>query len=422
MSEQKPTGNGIAAGAVAGGRVKPFCFVVDDEQGIRRIVSYTLREFGISASEYEDACGVMMDLDKRTPDLVFLDVSLQGSDAIDVIRALGDKNFRGAVQLMSGKDPALLEEIRRVGERHSLQMLPVIQKPFRPDAIRNVIKSRFGQQLPAVESPKTASVAVEIPATQDWVSLDEILNRGWLEVWYQPKIDLKQKFLCGAEGLSRARHPEQGVIPPGAFLPNAPEDALLRLSEKVVLQALEDWAGFADHGFYLKLAVNVPVAALVKLPLSTIVRENRPKSDKWPGLILEVTEDQVVRDIKLAHEVATQLKIYDIELSIDDFGTGYSHLARLRDLPFGELKLDRNMVMNCGEDSTNAALCQTAIDLAHRFGSKAVAEGIEKPSELEALYKMGCDIGQGFLLAPPMTQDRFISLLKTRATRQTSVI
>lgn len=414
MSEQKPIGNGIAADIR---QQKPFCFVVDDEPGIRRIVSFTLREFGITASEFEDACGVMMDIDKRTPDLVFLDVSLNGSDAIDVIRTLGDKNFRGAVQLMSGKDPALLEEIRRVGERHSLRMLPVIQKPFRPDAIRNAVKENFNQ-LAAVESPKIVPSTPDVQPRPDWACLDEVLDRGWLEVWYQPKIDLKQKYLCGAEGLARARHPEQGIIPPGAFLPNASEDALLRLSEKVIRKSLEDWQGFADHGFPLKLAVNVPAAALVKLPISNLVREYRPKSEKWPGLILEVTEDQIVRDIQLAHEVATQLKIYNIELSIDDFGTGYSHLARLRELPFGELKLDRNMVSNCGADETNAALCQTTIDLAHRFGSKAVAEGIEKASELEALYKMGCDIGQGFLLAPPMTQDRLVTLLKNRSSRR----
>jgi EAL domain-containing protein (putative c-di-GMP-specific phosphodiesterase class I) len=156
------------------------------------------------------------------------------------------------------------------------------------------------------------------------------------------------------------------------------------------------------------------------LPIATLVRENRPKSDRWPGLILEVTEDQVVRDIPLAHEIATQLKIYDIALAIDDFGTGYSHLARLREFPFAELKLDRNLVADCGEDQTNAALCQTSIELAHRFGSRAVAEGIEKSSELEALLRMRCDLGQGFLFAPPMPKGRFIELLKRRSQRKTA--
>src|SRR5690606_20235506 len=152
------------------------------------------------------------------------------------------------------------------------------------------------------------------------------------------------------------------------------------LTEMILLTAMRDWEQFAQHGFTLRMALNVPVSALAQLPISTIVRENRPQSDKWPGLILEVTEDQIVPDIPHAHEIATQLKIYNIVLAIDDFGTGYSHLARMRELPFAELKLDRNLVMNCGEDETNAALCQTGIDLARRFGSKSVAEGIEKTS------------------------------------------
>ena len=92
--------------------------------------------------------------------------------------------------------------------------------------------------------------------------------------------------------------------------------------------------------------------------------------------------------------------------------------CRMAIAPFAELKLDRNLVMNCGEDETNAALCQTGIDLAHRFGTQAVAEGIEKASELECLFKMGFDMGQGYLFAPPMAKDRFSQLLRQRAQRR----
>jgi EAL domain-containing protein (putative c-di-GMP-specific phosphodiesterase class I) len=395
----------------------PSCFVVDDEPGIRNIVTYSLHDFGIRTNEFDSAPAVIEALAKQTPDLFFLDVSLCGSDAIDVIRGLGTRSYHGTVQLMSGKDPALLEEIRRVGERHSLRMLPVLQKPFRAEAIRKIIRDNFGEQLRKVNLEHPVAPSVGTVSVSPWVSLEEILKKNWLELWYQPKIDLKAKCLAGAEGLARARHPGQGIMPPGSFLPNADEASMLKLTETVILTALADWEKFAEQGFALRLALNVPVSALVKLPISSIVRENRPKSEKWPGLILEVTEDQIVRDIQLAHEIATQLKIYDITLAIDDFGTGYSHLARLRDLPFGELKLDRNLVMNCGEDETNAALCQTGIDLAHRFGSVAVAEGIEKNSELEAVYRMGCDFGQGYLFAPPMPRDKFVTLLKSRSQR-----
>jgi EAL domain-containing protein (putative c-di-GMP-specific phosphodiesterase class I)/ActR/RegA family two-component response regulator len=404
-------------GVAQPGSATPICFIVEDEPGIRQIITYSLHDFGISTKEFEDASSVLAAVAHVTPDLLFLDVSLQGSDAIDVIRGLAQHHYRGAIQIMSGKDPALIEEVRRVGERHALRMLPALAKPFRAETVRRIIREQFSERIQAEAS--TPDIPADVPILGSKISLDELLRNGWLQVWYQPKIDLRMRNLAGAEGLVRGVHPDEGIIPPGAFLPNASEESMLRLTETVLLTALRDWAQFAEHGFTLRMALNVPVGALVKLPISTIVRENRPKSDRWPGLILEVTEDQIVRDIPLAHEIATQLKIYNIVLAIDDFGTGYSHLARLRDLPFAELKLDRNLVMNCGEDETNAALCQTGIDLAHRFGTQAVAEGIEKVSELERLLKMGCDLGQGFLFAPPMAKERFIALLKQRSARRT---
>ncbi len=88
---------------------------------------------------------------------------------------------------------------------------------------------------------------------------------------------------------------------------------------------------------------------------------------------------------------------------------------RLKELPFAELKLDRTFVTDCGTDKVNAPLCKTVIDLAHNFGSVAVAIGIEKASDALALVSMGCDYGQGFLLGQPMPEERFISLLRQRA-------
>jgi EAL domain-containing protein (putative c-di-GMP-specific phosphodiesterase class I) len=243
-------------------------------------------------------------------------------------------------------------------------------------------------------------------------SLDEILANGWLQFYYQPKLDLQRKCIVGAEILARCRHPEFGIIPPGAFIPEADEASLRQLTRLVLTAAMNDWGKFAKAGFALKLAVNITVNDLLKLPMHAMVRDLRPRDPRWPGLILEVTEDQAVRDIALAQEVATQLRIYDITIALDDFGSGYSHLARLKELPFSEVKLDRSLVANCGEDSQNASLCQTAIDLAHHFGATVVAEGIEKRSELQALTAMGCDVGQGFLFAPPMPQDKLITLLQ----------
>jgi EAL domain-containing protein (putative c-di-GMP-specific phosphodiesterase class I) len=246
------------------------------------------------------------------------------------------------------------------------------------------------------------------------IEIDEALDKGWCEIWYQPKIDLNRKCLAGAEALARIHHPTLGVLLPGSFLPGVTEDSIARLTEHALVSTLRNWSMFDEAGFNLHLAINLPVSALTKLPIPELVEEHRPKSDRWPGIILEVTEDEIVRDLSAARDIANRLRVSGIQIAIDDFGAGYSSLSSLRDLPFVELKLDHSFVKDCATDATNAAICQTAIDLAHRFGGAAVAEGVEHPADLQALMTMGCDFGQGVLLAPPMPQERFLELLHQR--------
>src|SRR5581483_2326539 len=130
--------------------------------------------------------------------------------------------------------------------------------------------------------------------------------------------------------LVRARHPERGLIPPGLFLPGASEAQMLALTERVILTSLRDWEACAEYGVSVKLSVNVPVTALVKLPIAQMLREERPKAANWPGLIMEVTEDEIIHDLEIANEVADALNEFHCTLAIDDFGAGYSSLARLR--------------------------------------------------------------------------------------------
>jgi EAL domain-containing protein (putative c-di-GMP-specific phosphodiesterase class I) len=249
------------------------------------------------------------------------------------------------------------------------------------------------------------------------IEIDHALAGGWFEMWYQPKIDLKRKCLAGAEALARIRHPELGVLLPGSFLPSVTEGSIARLTEHVLTATLTSWSMFEEAGFNLHLSINVPVRVLLELPIPELVAAHRPQSDRWPGIIVEVTEDQIVRDLALAQRVAENLRVSGIQIAIDDFGSGYSSFSCLRDLPFVEIKLDSGFVKNCATDATNAAICQTAIDLAHRFGSAAVAEGIEAQADLQALMVMGCDFGQGVLIAPPMPQEHFLDLLRQRVSK-----
>ena len=251
------------------------------------------------------------------------------------------------------------------------------------------------------------------PATCPSIAIDEALNNGWFEDWYQPKIDLKRKCLAGAEALACIRHPVLGLLMPGQYTCGTGAD-IPRLSEHALLAILANWSLFDEAGFNLGLAIKVPVRVLLDLPIRELVAEHRPASDRWPGIILQVNEDDIVRDLKLAREVTTRLRASGIKIAIDDFGAGYSSLASLRELQFVEIKLDRSFVQNCATDPTNGGICQTAIDLAHRFSSAAAAKGVESQADLQALMAMGCDFGQGDLIAPPMSREQFLALLHKR--------
>ena len=246
------------------------------------------------------------------------------------------------------------------------------------------------------------------------VELAEALKNNWVEFWYQPKIDLRTMRLAGAEALVRARTPDGKMIPPGVFLPGASEELMLELTERVIVRALRDWEACAAHGVSVKFSVNVPVSALVKLPIPQILREERPRAENWPGLIMEVTEDEIIDDLEIANEVAAALHAFHCTLSVDDFGAGYSSLARLRQLPFSELKIDRSYVMNCNRDKVNAGLCETIVELGKRFGLTTVAEGIETWHECHKLQAVGCDLGQGYLFAKPMPLGQLIGMVCAR--------
>ena len=247
------------------------------------------------------------------------------------------------------------------------------------------------------------------------VELGEALRKNWIEFWYQPKIDLRKKQLAGIEVLARVCHPELGILVPNEFLPGAAESELVALSEAALASALETGSNLAKLGLALRFAVNMPVAALVKLAIPDIVRSHRAQIEHWPELIIDITEAQVVANLALVIDLAKQLAHVDVLLAIDDFGRGHTSLAKLKQLPLAELKLDRTFVADCGTDYVNAPLCKTVIDLAHNFGSAAVAIGIEKAADALALARMGCDIGQGFLFGEPMPAERFTSLLRQRA-------
>jgi EAL domain-containing protein (putative c-di-GMP-specific phosphodiesterase class I) len=340
--------------------------------------------------------------------VIFLDIALGRWDAIDGIRILEQTRFDGAVQLISGKDRTLVDAVKAIGERHGLRMLEPLQKPFRSQHLRRIFE---GATIKVPPTPPATHFVRESPPRVD---LAEALASRWLDVHYQPKVDLVRNRIIGAEGLARLNHPVHGRLGPASFLPGASDSALRDLTVFVVQKAFLDWEVMAKAGFELKLAVNASVRTLLEPGLTELVRES-PKSEDWPGLIIEVTESEAVRELEAVAEAATQLRIYDVSLAIDDFGAGYSSFARLKQLPFSELKLDRSYVQECAVDPVNAGICRSIIGLAHSAGAASVAEGIETAHDWTALARMRCNVGQGYYFGHPMSVGQLIEQLGARA-------
>ncbi|MGD9924110.1 MAG: EAL domain-containing protein, partial [Pseudorhodoplanes sp.] len=357
-----------------------------------------------------DTVGAMLEAaNGYAPDLTFIDLGLGVAAAREAIAGLAPLHKRGTVQLVAPVKIESYEQIGAVGrlrlegDKRGLRMPQALQPPHDGAAIR-----KLSLELGFCRADGGGKPAV---------TLNQAMRKNWLELWYQPKIDLATKRLVGAEGLIRVRHPRHGTMFPGSFLPGAAEADMLKMTEQVILTALRDWEDLSANGASVRLAVNAPVCAFTRLPLTAMLREQRPRSTRWPGLIIEVTEDEIINDLQIASEVAAELRAHHCTLAIDDLGAGYASLARLKRLPFSELKIDRSYVMNCNRNAHNSGLCETIVELSHRFGLKTVAEGIETHHESHKLQALGCDVGQGYLFAKPMPKEQFVALLRRRVVR-----
>ncbi len=332
-----------------------LAYVFDDEPAIGELLTDMLSRIGFAGYQFRSAAPFLVAVKSRPPDLIILDLALDQTDGVEVLRHLGQLDFAGSVLLISGKDPQVLMEVFEIGIIRGLAMLPPLHKPFYfPD---------LQQALMCTATPRAkASQKKEQPA---WINLSEALERQWLELWYQPKIGLKTGTICGAEALLRARHPDLGVLLPGSFLPGSDDPLHQPLFEFVLQEVSKHSFRLVEMDAPLRLSFNAPASVLYGGNLVGLVRRCVPDNPFFPGLLLEITEDEIIREPELAREVGAQMKLRNVLLSIDDFGAGSASFSRLRELPAYELKLDRAFVDGCSEQRTNRAACEAAVSLGH---------------------------------------------------------
>lgn len=378
-------------------KVAPRVCVADAKRHIRTFLGDALEEIGFITSECASPADMPAALD-ALPDLVVLGFSAGGGSVADMLRILAAHRYGGKVILIGGQGVSANKAAQELGAELGLEMLPGLGAPYRAEDLYKYVSPL----LPNDPPPRPP------------VDVEEALDQDWLELWYQPKIDVRTLTLFGAEALVRMRHPTWGIVPPAYFVPGPDDPHFRALSEFVIARAMEDWAYFVAEYSPVQLSINLPVAFLRDPTLVGRMQALLPRHPAFKGLLVEITGNEVLRNCAQAREIARELGLHDIGIAIDDLGADWGWLTTLDDIPFTEFKVERRFIHGCSDDPLKRVVCQTIVDLAQRFGVRTVAEGVETRADFVTVRDTGFDLVQGFLFAKPMERRKFARTMLAR--------
>lgn len=231
-------------------------------------------------------------------------------------------------------------------------------------------------------------------------ALKGAVSRGEITAVFQPQFDLETMALVAAESLCRWQHPELGRVPPVEFIPVAEDAGLIdeigRYMADECLGILSTWP--------IDVSVNLSPYQLENAAFTEWLAERLDGAATRGGsLTLEITESRAIVDIAPVLARLAPLRTLGVGVALDDFGTGHSSLTQLKRLHGNEVKLDRSLVAASTPESEQQM--SEVIEVAHGFGIRVVAEGIESDTDLARMRRLGCDRGQGYLLGRPVPRE-----------------
>jgi diguanylate cyclase (GGDEF)-like protein/PAS domain S-box-containing protein len=295
------------------------------------------------------------------------------------------------------------------------------------DLIRNADAAMYhskqnGGNNFAFYSPEMNAAAVERLMLKS--KLRRALERDELRMFYQPKVDLRDGRIVGAEALLRWRLPGHGDIPPSQFIPLAEETTLiLGIGEWVMNRVCSDYHEWTKRiknpG---RVSINLSLKQLRQASFITRCQSVFRKHQVSPTCFeLEITETTLMADPTRTIKLLDELYAMGLHLSIDDFGTGYSSLSALQQFPIGTLKIDQSFVKDAAINSDDATIVRTIIDMGKALEVEVVAEGVENEEQFNFLRGRGCHYGQGRLFGDAMSADEFLSLMLAQESGRAKV-
>jgi diguanylate cyclase (GGDEF)-like protein len=248
--------------------------------------------------------------------------------------------------------------------------------------------------------------------------LRHAIDRQEFVVHYQPIISMVDGNIAWFEALVRWQHPTRGLIAPDEFIPLAEETGLIVPIDRFVLyeacRQARTWQERFPDRQRIAVSVNLSGKQFNEPDLPDFVRSVLQEVGlDGQFLRLEITESVVMGNIDLARATLRTLRQLDIHVDMDDFGTGYSSLGVLHSFPLNKLKIDRSFVDRIGDGEDRSEVVVAIVAMAHGLHLEVVAEGVESAEQLAKLRRMGCDYGQGYFFAHPLTHNEIEALIRT---------
>jgi predicted signal transduction protein with EAL and GGDEF domain len=363
--------------------------------------------------------------------------------AIEMVGVRSHRALEAVGRLGGDEFVALLPEVgdERDAERVAQRMLDVLREPIFVgsqecfvtasvgvalfprdgttvvDLLRNADVAMYsvkqqGKNASAIYSPQLAGRGREKLELE--TALHKAIERNELVLHYQPKVDVRMSRLVGVEALMRWQRGGK-LVPPGEFIPLAEDTGLIvPMSEWALREAARQAKSWQQSiGFHDSIAVNMPSRLFERSDLVEHIHGCvGAVGVPHRAIQLEITEDNLMKELQNVIPSLHRLNEIGVEISIDDFGTGYSSLAYLTTLPISEVKVDRSFVRELGITPQSTAVVTAIVALARSLGLRVVAEGVETMRQLQVLHRLGCSIMQGFLFSRAVPADELLRWLE----------
>lgn len=338
---------------------------------------------------------------RPAPQVMIIDIEMPDMNGVELLDALRMHNVPVSVIVASGRESAMIDSVQMIAAGLGFHVLAGLEKPLTAAALGKALARAPGA---IAANPPAAMARPAVTADM----LQAALAASQLAVHYQPKVDVRSGQLLGVEALARWTDPHLGAVAPMHFVALAEECGLIQaLTFSVLSQALRQVAEWREQGLQLSIAVNLSPRLLdwagIAHEIIALVRDHDVPFDQ---VTFEVTESSVVASQGAARELLARLRLRGFGLAIDDYGTGFSSMQQLSRIPFTELKIDRSFVRGATDRRSMRVILKAAIDMARQLNLVSTGEGIETLGEWRLLQSLGCDVGQGYLISPPMPAAR----------------